>query len=346
VVVEEVTPDDLFDAEYRTVSFADWAGREAFEHTMRSYGVWPRCSLVVDGERTHGMSVADLEAFAADADLLLAVGAHVSMPALLEGPRVTAYVDEAPGKTQAYHYEYGVGGDLDRFDHLFTVGLLVGTELCDVPTGGRRWHPIVHPVVLDDWPVAEPPPDAPWTTVSNWGTKESFFLHGVYSGQKSDGWREVLDIPARSELPFRVALGVPAGYERDRSLFSDAGWDVVDGRALTTLGRYRGFVAASRGEFSAANRRYVRFHTGWTSDRTARYLACGRPAVVESTGAEHALPLGKGLLTFTGADEAVEGLTAVEADYEGHRRAARELAEEYFDARKVLTGVLEVAGLA
>jgi hypothetical protein len=42
-------------------------------------------------------------------------------------------------------------------------------------------------------------------------------------------------------------------------------------------------------------------------------------------------------------EEVTRALTAVESDYERHCRRARSLAEEYFDGRRVVTRILELA---
>ena len=104
---------------------------------------------------------------------------------------------------------------------------------------------------------------------------------------------------------------------------------------------YREYIARSRGEFSVAHNRYVEFNTGWFSDRSALYLACGKPVLVQSTGIEGSLPVGEGLLTFSSLDEAVSGIEAINADYEMHSKAARRIAEQYFDSDRVLTDILE-----
>jgi hypothetical protein len=108
---------------------------------------------------------------------------------------------------------------------------------------------------------------------------------------------------------------------------------------------YRDYIRASRGEFTVAKNAYVKTRCGWFSDRTASYLAAGRPAVIQDTGIGDDLPVGRGLLVFRAMEEALEGLRTVAADYEAHRRAARALAETYFDAGRVLTGLLDDAGV-
>src|SRR5205814_9939986 len=102
-------------------------------------------------------------------------------------------------------------------------------------------------------------------------------------------------------------------------------------------------IQASRAELIGAKPAYVKQATGWVSDRTACYLASGKPAVVQHTGPSRFLPEADGLFRFRNMDEAARALAQVESDYERHCRLARALAEEYFDARRVVGRVREQA---
>jgi hypothetical protein len=101
----------------------------------------------------------------------------------------------------------------------------------------------------------------------------------------------------------------------------------------------------SRGEFTVAKEQYVRLHTGWFSDRSACYLAAGRPVITQDTGFGKYLPTGRGLFSFTTMEEILAALDAVNSDYERHARAARAIAEEYFAADAVVGRLLEGLGL-
>ena len=108
---------------------------------------------------------------------------------------------------------------------------------------------------------------------------------------------------------------------------------------------YRDYVRSARGEFTVARDQYVRPKTGWFSDRSACYLAAGRPVITQETGFSKFLPTGKGLFGFKTMDDVVRAVDAVEADYEGNCRAAREIAAEYFAAEKVVGSLMQRAGL-
>lgn len=81
----------------------------------------------------------------------------------------------------------------------------------------------------------------------------------------------------------------------------------------------------------------------WVSDRTICYLASGKPAVVQHTGPSSFLPDTGGVFRFRTIDEAISYLDSAVENYEENCRLARALAEEYFDARKVVSRVLERA---
>ena len=87
----------------------------------------------------------------------------------------------------------------------------------------------------------------------------------------------------------------------------------------------------------------VRLQNAWVSDRTLCYLASAKPAVVQHTGPSRFLPEAAGMFRFRNLQEAARCLEQVAGDYERQCRLARALAEEHFDARKVVGRLLERA---
>ena len=116
-------------------------------------------------------------------------------------------------------------------------------------------------------------------------------------------------------------------------------------RSRGDVDRYRDYIQQSRGEFTVARDQYVRPNTGWFSDRSACYLAAGRPVITQETGFSKFLPTGRGLFGFRTMDDVLAAVDAIESDYDGHCRAAREIAAEYFAAEKVVGSLMERAGL-
>ena len=106
---------------------------------------------------------------------------------------------------------------------------------------------------------------------------------------------------------------------------------------------YRDYIVNSRGEFTCAKDQYIRLDTGWFSDRTACYLAAGRPVITQETGFTAHYGTQEGLFSFSSMEEIVEAVAAIRADYKKHSRAALEIAREVFEAEKVLKSLLERA---
>ena len=345
IPIEDVDPKRCLDAHRNPVAFDQWDGRDHFERLTRTSGLWPRCCLIYNrGEATWGMTWREVVEAAKTCDLALNIGGRLKSPPLLESLRCMAYVDINPAKTQVYHAEYGLDRGFDHHQFFFTVGLNIGTPRSEIPACGRTWYGTLQPVVLPMWPPENGPGAAPWTTISTWSGRETFKFKGRFSGEKLDQWLRFIELPKKTGARLEIALKIGPKHAEDIRRFEENGWTLTDPRQIRDLASYRRYIASSRGEFSVANYRYVQFNTGWFSDRSARYLASGRPVLVQATGIEEHLPVGTGLLTFGTMEEAVAGIEAVDRDYPAHQRAARALAEEYFDSAKVLSRMLALMG--
>lgn len=347
-VMERVGSNRCTDSNKQTIPFEQWDGRLHFEEVMRTYGIWPRCCLIYkNGEATHGLSYAEAVNVAKRCDVLITRSGEIhKAPEIFEQARQRAYFDGNPGNTQVLLQQHGENYEsLNRYDHLFTLGLNIGTEACPIPTGCRQWHPLVRPVVLSLWPTSSSLGGKCFTTISTWKGRATFEWDGQYSGDKSDNWSHFLDLPQKAGQEFEIALQIDsADHQTDRHLFQDKHWRLSDPGTLRNLADYRDYIGRSRAEFSVAHNRYVQFSTGWFSDRSALYLASGKPVLVQSTGIEPHLPTGKGLLTFTTMEEAMAGIEEINGNYALHSRTAREIAEEYFDSDRVLAKILNKIG--
>lgn len=343
-LIEQVGSGRTVNDAGQKVPFDAWDGRLHFEQVAKTYGLWPRASLIYKrGQATHGMAFKDVLRIADSADLLVTRSGRIDkLPELFERPVARAFVDGNPGATQV-GFEHGeeTFEALHRYDHLFTMGQNVGRPGNPLPTSGRHWHPILRPIVMSMWPVMPAALDRPFTTISSWRGRATVKWHGQASGEKADNWLDVLDLPARTGQPLEIAMRLDGpDAKSDRDLFLGSGWQVTDPQTLQTFDDYRRYIGNSRGEFSVAHNRYVIFDTGWFSDRSALYLASGKPVLIQDTGIERHFPVGEGLLTFRTTDEAVAGFEAINSDYAAHCRAARNIAETYFDSDRVLTRVL------
>jgi hypothetical protein len=110
---------------------------------------------------------------------------------------------------------------------------------------------------------------------------------------------------------------------------------------LATVESYRDYITHSLAEFTIAKEQYARLRSGWFSDRSATYLASGRPVVTSETGFSDHLPTGEGLFAFDGLDDAASACDAVLADPERHGAAALQIARDYFGYDVVLTSLLD-----
>ena len=108
---------------------------------------------------------------------------------------------------------------------------------------------------------------------------------------------------------------------------------------------YRDYIRNSKGEFTCAKDQYVRLNTGWFSDRTACYLAAGRPVITQETGFTVHYGGKEGLLAFSTMEEITEAAASIRVDYKKHSRAALAIAREIFEAEKVLQSLLNRAGV-
>ena len=282
----------------------------------------------------------DLDA-AAGADLLLNLW-HSAPARVVRRFRRSAFIDTDPGLLQIWMTTGAV--DLAPHDVYFTIGETVGQAGARFPDGGRPWLYTAPPIFLPEWPALAPDGTAPYTTVAHWWGGTFEYNGTVFSNEKRVAFLEYLDLPLQSRVQLEVAVCLAEHYEEYRQLMEPKGWRLREAWDVSaTPEAYRAYVQGSRGEFSCAKPAYVALDTAWVSDRTLCYLASGRPAIVQHTGASRFLPDAEGLFRFRSMDEAAQALAAAEADYERHGRAARALVEEHFDARRVVARVLERA---
>jgi len=294
----------------------------------------------------HGMDRGDLFAALGRAEVLFDVSGMASLVELLTAIPVRIYIDLDPLFNQLWHEVDGIDMGFAHHTAHVTVGLCVGSEGCAVPTCGIDWLTSFPPVDVASWPVAGPLNTGALTTVGNWRSYGSAVDDdGVVYGQRAHSVRRLLDLPGLSARPVHAAMTVYPGDDDDRSSLADNGWHLVD--PVDVAGdpsSYRRFVGSSWAELSIAKAGYVDSHSGWTSDRSACYLASGRPVVALDTGFSDHVPTGEGLLAFDDAEGAAAAVEAILADEPAHGRAARRLAEDLFDARLVVGRILDQTG--
>jgi hypothetical protein len=316
-------------------------------------GQWAFRNAAHPGE-LHGMSEPRLGARLRDADVLINLSGATVLGEAHLGVPIRIYLETDPVTPQL---EIDGGGAftaalLAAHSHHFTFGERIGTAGCDVPVGDVRYLPTRQPVVLDWWAPrngARAPQAGVLrcTTVASWeqAYKDIAWRGETYTWSKSAEFEKLLGVPARVGATLELALALDD--EPTLARLRAAGFVVGPARGLSDDPEaYRAYIRRSGAEFTAAKDQNVRLRSGWFSDRTATYLASGRPAVVQDTGFDAVLPTGEGLLSFRTPDEAVAALQDVASDPARHGAAALEIAHGYFDAEIVLARLLCDAGAA
>ncbi|HOI95307.1 MAG TPA: hypothetical protein PK250_11440 [Syntrophobacter fumaroxidans] len=300
------------------------------------------------GGSCYGMTEEQILALYREADAFLNVTAsqelreeHMACPRRI-------YVESDPFAVQVKVAE----GDeptiaaLEAHDTHFSFGENLGAPDCDLPLERFKWLPTRQPVVTDLWDNPNPPaPGTAFTTVTTWHNKGKnlVFRGEKYHWTKSREFVRFIDLPERRSVRFQLALEI---NEATRRMLTRHGWETVRSLPISRgVDSYRAYIQGSRGEFTVTKEQVVRPRTGWFSDRSASYLAAGRPVITQETGFSKYLPTGKGLFGFLTMDDILSAVDAIESDYEGACRAAREIAEEYFGAEKVLRSLMDRAGL-
>jgi hypothetical protein len=343
--VEQISASHCTDRHGREAPFGGSENVAWFREVMGSLGLSGSSALLCDTGEVEGLAFHDVLDLACDADLLVNISGHVSDPTLFGAFRRRAFVDIDPGFTQFWHDDGNRAARLAGHHCYFTIGENIGSRDCPIPTGDLAWRSVRQPVVLDDWPLVPPPPDGDrwFTTVATWrGPFGPIERDRRRFGLKAHEFRKYITMPALVAAGFRAALAIHPAEQADIELLHSHGWDLGDPRqAAGTPDEFRRFVAASSAEFSVAQGIYVETGSGWFSDRTTRYLATGRPALVQDTGFSRSIPADKGLVSFRSLEDAAERARDILRDYEAHAAAARAVAEDYFDSDVVLERFLE-----
>jgi hypothetical protein len=298
--------------------------------------------LLVDGRpQPVGRSRAELRVELRRADFLLNVMGFLGDAELCEDARRRAFLDIDPGFPQMWA-DLGQADVLVGHDVFLTVGTNIGRPGCGIPTLGRPWRATVPPIVMEHWPVQRGPGRA-ITTIAAWrGPFDPVEHGGARYGLRAHELRPLAGMAATLACPVEMALDIDPADAADRQRLLACGWRLADPTAVAaTPDDYRRYVQASIAELTVAKGMYVHTASGWFSDRSACYLASGRPVVAQDTGIGGHLPVGDGLVLFRTATEARAALADVLARYRHHADAARAWAEDHLDSDKVLTTLVD-----
>lgn len=342
-----------YDPEAFTVTGDFSYAARTLERLAADYGFagrWCYCARFGEEPRTAGLDLGGLQELYRTCDAALNVCGSHDMNEDLLGINRLIYVESDPGVEQIKidSGDTGVRDYLRRHAVLFTFGEAVGTGRFPVPLHGFEWLPTRQPVVTDLWFTGDSPTDAAvYTSICNWSTsgkKDITWQGSNYLWSKSLEFLRFVEAPRQCGETFELATDIKEPAEQETFLAN--GWQLTDPHALSIdWNRYRDYVRGSKGEFTVAKDQYTRLHTGWFSDRSACYLAAGRPVITQETGFSEFYGEGKGLLPFRTMEEIVEAAAAVRADYRSHSAAAVRLAREHFEAEKVLAELLDRAAV-
>jgi hypothetical protein len=302
-----------------------------------------RCSFIDRGDCCHGAGWDDLRAALVHADFVLTLADKTWFDELERCPQ-RAFLDGDPLFTQVAMLEGEpvTSTAIENYNILFTYGVHMGMKDCTIPTANRIWiptRPVVATKLWDPTPTVGP---LPLTTVMNWAAWQDAIYEGVAYGHKSRAFERFMDLPQQTTHSFVLAAGGPAPKERLRA----HGWQLVNPLDKTgTIKSYQIFISESFADFGIAKHAYVESRSGWFSDRSTCYLAAGRPVLHQETGFSDWLPTDEGIFPFSTVDDVLLALKDLDANYEKHAVAARRIAEERFEASKVIGKMLDEAGL-
>jgi hypothetical protein len=315
-----------------------------FRDVMTRFGFDGCYTLLWDGgTRTIGLSRAELlERVSASAALINVMGFLNDTEISAAAPK-RIFLDIDPGFGQMWQ-ALGLHDPFAGHDAFVTIAERIGESDCSIPTCGLPWITTRQPIVLDEWAAAPPADgDAPITSVATWrGAYAPIAYGGATYGLRAHEFRKFADLPHLAHGRFEVALDIGDADAKDVDLLRGHGWSLVEpGVAAGDPWRYRDYIRHSAAELMIAKGMYVQTRSGWFSDRSICYLASGRPVLAQETGFSDVFPTGEGLIAFSSVEEAAEAADTIERDHTRHARAARRLAEAWFDSSIVLSSLVE-----
>jgi hypothetical protein len=316
-----------------------------FRRVVADFELVNDAALLLQGTRqTVGLDYNELCHRSQHTDVLINISGMLTDESLIGPIHTRVYLDLDPAFIQLWHTQ-GIDMRLDAHTHFVTVGLELGGSNCDVPTCGRKWLKTLQPIVLDMWPRSTRQNEPSLIAIGNWRGYGSVEHKGAFYGQKVHSIRPLVELPRRVGVPCRLAMAIHPDERADLEAVEKNRWQVIDPRPLTHgPADYQRLIQTSWAELGIAKSGYVASRCGWFSDRSVCFLASGRPVIAQETGFGGHLPMGSGLLPFMTVDDIVAAVEQLTSDYNMHARAARQLAEEFFDSRRVLSNLLSNLG--
>jgi hypothetical protein len=309
-------------------------------------GRWAFRGNYEDGQ-SFGMSEGEIRRLYRESDVLLNITGQEVREEHRACPRLV-YVETDPVGTQirVHDGDQAEIAKLEAHDIHFSFGENFGNPDCLVPLERFNWLPTRQPVVMDLWNRTRAGNPEHYTTIATWRNpawKDLVYKGEKYYWSKEYEFRKIIRLPARHRARFELAMRVD---DATRRYLLDNGWLLSDAYDVTKdMDSYRSFIHGSRGEFTVAKDQNVRLRSGWFSDRSACYLASGRPVLTQETGFSNVFPTGSGLYGWNTLDDIINAVDSIERDYSAACDGARQLAEEYFAAEKVLGQLMQRVGV-
>ncbi|MGH8048259.1 MAG: glycosyltransferase [Chthoniobacterales bacterium] len=337
-MTEAISSKKCVDAEWRSVPVEQSANLAYWNMMVARFGLADRATLLIDDDAPELDRFRD---FCAEADLFLNLSGHFRSKAVAFPKALKIYQDGDPAFTQVWVESYGVDMHFAEHDRFITAGTRLGQPGVFAPTCGIEWIPTFPPVVLEYWPFSPQENFDRFTSVAHWEGYKSSEWRGEWFHGKREEFLKFTDVPRSVSRPIELATHVNT-HESELGPFREGGWKFVEAAPIcSTLDAFSDYLRGSSAEFSIAKGGYVISRAGWFSDRGVCYAASGKPIVAQDTGVGDLLPVGEGYHPFSTPAEAIAACERVISDFPAQQRAARSLAEEYFDSKKVLKRLLD-----
>ena len=337
-------PDSCYDPEKGIMSDDCSYGTSVVSDLLAQHGLTGKWCFVARSGIYHGMTKNEIESAFRSTDLFVDMGTHGAWQEESAQVARTALIDGEPGFTQIkMANNLSAGMSVPVYDHYFTTGKNIGRAENPAPDLGISWKYLYHPVDTDLFNPIPPAVDAPYATVMNWQSHQPIQYGDRIYGQKDLEFPRFLSLPKKVRAAFELAI---SGKNVPTDELNENGWRVLNAHHITrSFDSFRDYITYSRGEFSVCKNVFVANHTAWFSDRSAAFLASGRPVVLQDTGFSHFLPTGKGLFAVSTVEEAVSAIQTIESDYSMHSIAAREIAHDALESKVVLKRFLSDVGI-
>lgn len=340
--IDRLEPEMCVDSSSRLCPFDQSVNLQYFLAVMSSFGLNDEFSLIYNrGERFIGLSRKQVLDRTRNSAFLLNVMGFLDDESILAQAPQRVFLDTDPGFGQMWQ-DLGLADLFRGHDKYVTIAENIGDARCSIPTCDLEWLTWRQPIVLECWPPQNGSPSEFFTSIGSWrGPYSPIEYRGKTYGLRAHEFRKFISLPLISGQGFQVALDIHSAETRDLELLEANGWSLADPKVVARDPFvYRSFIQSSKAEFMATKNIYVQTNSGWFSERSICYLASGKPVLAQDTGIKHLYPSGEGLLTFTNLEEALAGVEEISRDYKRHSRAARIIAEEYFNSDKVLRDLL------